>query len=102
MNFRVGRPASQRIDEIYQRTLERWGDAQADDYILGLFARFEEIADRTIPRRAIPSEYGVDGYYCRYQRHFIYWRVLEDGSVGIVTVLHERMHQIDRFREADF
>jgi toxin ParE1/3/4 len=25
--------------------------------------------------------------------------VLDDGEVGVVTVLHERMHQIDRFRE---
>jgi toxin ParE1/3/4 len=24
---------------------------------------------------------------------------LADGAVGIVTILHERMHQIDRFRE---
>ena len=25
--------------------------------------------------------------------------VLADGTVGIVTILHERMHQIERFRD---
>ena len=28
-----------------------------------------------------------------------YWRYLSNGDIGIVTILHERMHQIDRFRE---
>ena len=26
-----------------------------------------------------------------------YWRKLSNGDIGIVTILHERMHQIDRF-----
>ena len=29
----------------------------------------------------------------------IYWRQFADGTVGIVTILHEQMHQMDRFRE---
>jgi hypothetical protein len=33
------------------------------------------------------------------QQHFVYLRWLSNGDVGIVTILHERMHQIDRFRE---
>lgn len=49
--------------------------------------------------RAIPAEFGVDGYYCRFEHHYIYWRILPDGAVGIVTILHERMHQMDRFRD---
>jgi len=43
---------------------------------------------------------GVDGYVCRYERHLIHWRMLDDGRVGIVTVLHERMHQIPQVRDA--
>ena len=31
--------------------------------------------------------------------HFIYWKTLSDGAVGIVTVLHERMHRVERFQE---
>ena len=47
----------------------------------------------------VPAEFGVEGYVCRYERHVIYWRRLSNGDVGIVTILHERMHQVDRFRE---
>ena len=41
----------------------------------------------------------MDGYVCRYERHLIYWKIRADGDVGIVTILHERMHQMDRFRD---
>jgi toxin ParE1/3/4 len=97
--FRVQRGASHRLDEIYVYTRDQWGEAQADRYIHGLFERFEAIAARVFPWRPIPADFGVEGFVCRYKRHFIYWKVLEDGTVGIVTILHDRMHQMDRFRE---
>lgn len=97
--YRVQLAAGRRIDDIYSYTREQWGEAQADRYIRGLFARFDDIAARRFPWRVVPSELEVDGFYCRYEHHFIYWRLLSDGAVGIVTVLHERMHQIDRFRD---
>ncbi len=41
----------------------------------------------------------MNGYFFRYEKHIVYWKTLGNGDIGIVTVLHERMHQIDRFRE---
>lgn len=97
--YRGQRVAGHRLDEIYAYTREQWGEEQAVRYIEGMFARFEAIAARTFPWRAIPAEFGVSGFVCKYEGHFIYWKVLSDGAVGIVTVLHERMHLIDRFRD---
>jgi len=97
--FRVQRGAGHRLDEIYRYTADRWGEAQAEHYIRGLFDRFEAIAAHRFPWRPIPAELGVDGFVCRYEKHLIYWKLLDHGSVGIVTILHERMHQIDRFRD---
>lgn len=97
--FRVQDRAGRRLDEIYVYTRDAWGDEQAAHYIRGFFAQFEAIASRKIVWRAIPADFGVDGFYCRHDHHYIYWRLLSDGAVGIVTVLHERMHQMDRFRE---
>lgn len=97
--YRVQHAAGRRIDDIYIFTGERWGQDQAERYIRGLFARFEDIAERRVAWRDVPRELGVEGLYCRYERHYVYWRVLSDGAVGIVTVLHERMHQIERFQE---
>lgn len=97
--FRVSGGAGHRLDEIYVYTRERWGEAQGERYIRAMFERFDAIAARRAPWHAIPAEFGVDGFVCRYERHFIYWKVQEDGAVGIVTVLHEPMHKMDRFRE---
>jgi toxin ParE1/3/4 len=97
--FRVQRGAGQRLDEIYVYTRNQWGDAQAERYINGMFACFEAIAAREFPWRAIPAEFELTGFVCKYERHFIYWKMLGDGTVGIVTILHERMHQIDRFKD---
>lgn len=97
-SYRVQQAASRRIDEIYVYTRDIWGPDQAERYIRGMFTRFEHIATRQIPWRDVPPEFNVDGFYCRYEHHYIYWRVLTDGAVGIVTILHERMHQIDQFR----
>jgi toxin ParE1/3/4 len=96
--FRIQAGAGRRLDEIYTYSRDAWGEAQAERYILGLFERFEAIAERRFPWRAVPAEFGVDGFVCRYERHFVYWRLLEDRGIGIVTILHERMHQIERLQ----
>ena len=97
--FRVQESASWRLDEIYRYTRDRWGEARARSYITGLFEAFERIELHGVASRPIPAEVGVEGFYFRYERHFAYWRRLSDGDIGIVTILHERMHQIARFRE---
>ena len=98
-SFKVQDSAGHRLDQIYAHTRDTWGEAQAEHYIRGLFEQFEAIAARRFPWRSIPAEFGVDGYVHRYEKHFIYWKRLDDGAVGIVTVLHERMHQMERSRE---
>ena len=99
MAVRVQQAASHRLDDIYRYTRERWGEAQADSYIGGLFDAFARIETHGVTSRPIPAEFGVDGYVFRYERHLVYWRRLSNGDIGIVTVLHERMHQIGRLRE---
>ena len=96
---RIQAAASLRIDEIYRFTRDRWGTEQADRYITGLFEAFAKIETRGVTSKPVSAEFGVDGYVFRYERHFVYWRRLSNGDIGIVTILHERMHQIDRFRE---
>ncbi|MYA31657.1 MAG: type II toxin-antitoxin system RelE/ParE family toxin [Gammaproteobacteria bacterium] len=96
---RVQGSAALRIDEIYRYSNEHWGEAQADAYITGLFNAFDKIAGGGVMSRPIPAEFGVDGYFFRYKKHFVYWKWLTNGDVGIVTVLHERMHQFGRFQE---
>ena len=99
MPFLVQNRASFRIDEIYCYTLKQWGAVKAESYITGLFKAFEHIGTHELLSRLIPAKFGVDGFYFRYQKHFVYWKYLSDGTVGIVTILHERMHPIEHFKD---
>ncbi|WP_404338027.1 type II toxin-antitoxin system RelE/ParE family toxin [Sphingomonas sp. MMS12-HWE2-04] len=97
---RLLRDAEHRIAEIYHYTLARWGEEQAELYYQGLLDTFEALADRAVVWRELPAEFDIAGYFCRYERHLIYWRLLDDGKVGIGTILHERMHQVEMARVA--
>lgn len=90
--------AEARIGEIYLYSHATWGEARAQTYIRGLFAAFETIASGKAPPRRAPPYLGFDGHVFRYGRHYIYWRYLEGGDIGIVSVLHESMHQKARLR----
>lgn len=95
----VQEAASRRIDEIYLYSRHRWGTERADAYITGLFESFDQVASGGVFSRPIPASFEVEGYYYRYERHYVYWKTLSSGDLGIVTILHERMHQMDRFRD---
>ncbi len=99
MRVRLLEPASIRIDEIYQFTADNWGEEQADAYVAGLFAAIGRLSDGGTASRSVPATLGVQGFYFKYGRHFVYWRRLEDGDIGVVSILHERMQQANRLRE---
>ena len=97
--FLVQEAASYRLDEIYRYTRHRWGVSQGDRYINGMFEAFNRIESGVVASKPIPAEFDVEGFFFRFEHHFVYWRRLSSGEIGIVTILHERMHQIDRFHE---
>jgi plasmid stabilization system protein ParE len=99
MAIRVQEAASLRLDDIYRYTRDRWGEVQADRYITGMFEAFEWIEAHGVASKPIPAEFGVGGFFFCYEHHYFYWRRLSDGDIGIVAILHERIHQIDRFKE---
>ena len=71
MAIRVQGAASLRRDEIYHTTRDRWGEAQAETYITWVSAAFEQIETRGVVSRPVPAEFGVEGYFFRYERHFV-------------------------------
>jgi toxin ParE1/3/4 len=95
----VQNSASLKIDEIYRYTVKTWGEKQSKAYISGLFESFDNIGNSLVISYPIPADFGINGFYFRYEKHYIYWRYLNNGDIGIVTVLHERMHQIKQFNK---
>jgi toxin ParE1/3/4 len=99
--FLVLESAEEQIGEIYQYTMQTWGKGQADRYIRALYENFARLASSRALWQVIPKEYGVDGYFARYNRHRIYWTVLSTGEIGIRSVLHDSM-DLPRHVRRDF
>ncbi|RZM24269.1 MAG: type II toxin-antitoxin system RelE/ParE family toxin [Sphingomonas sp.] len=97
--FRIDDTAAIQIEDIYIYTADHWGEAQADVYVRGLYDLFEDIAAGRASGRTIPAIFPVEGYVRAYRSHFVYWRKLEADVIGIVAVLHERMHRVERVRK---
>jgi toxin ParE1/3/4 len=90
--------AKEQVAEIYSYTHSMWGRAQADRYYSQIFDCFDAVAARRVVWRRIGAEFGADGYFCRCEHHFLYWRVTSDDQLRIVAILHERMHLLEQLR----
>jgi len=87
--FRLLRRARLDLLDVGAFTADRWGDDQAERYLIGLFAGFQTLVDRPELRRpfvAIPP-------YLRalVGKHAVFYRVTADGELLIVRVLHAAM-----------
>lgn len=98
--FEIEDVAEAQLDHIFAYSLHRWGDEQARRYVTAIIETFDAITADRVPWRRIPTSFDIDGYVRKCGSHLIYWRCGADDVVRIVAVLHERMHQSLRLREA--
>lgn len=99
-HFETTAAAESHLEDIYGYTLSLWGREQARAYVAAIIDTFQAIASYRVASRRIPATFGIDGYVCKCGSHLIYWRCGEDDVVRIVAILHERMLQSLRLREA--
>ena len=97
--FRLLRQARSDVLGIAAFTADRWGEAQAERYVTGLYAGFQAIVDRPELRRPfleIPP-------YLRalVGKHAVFYRVTTGGEVLIVRVLHATMLPELHLRDVD-
>jgi toxin ParE1/3/4 len=92
--------ATATLAQIYHYTLMKWGEDQADRYTKGIFDKFEAISRREVVWRPIAPEFGVEGFFTRHERHFIFWRRFSDGQLGFAAILHDGMLQSERLMTA--
>lgn len=93
--YRFYSAADRRQDEIWDYTVERWGTEQAESYIRGLHDELQLAAEkktiwRTLPRDKFGNNW-PDIYYIRYRLHHIFFRMLSNDVIGIVSILHSAM-----------
>lgn len=90
-DYILSKKALSDLRSIWNYTVETWSEEQADIYYQNLVQSFELIAKR--PDSAGHSYENVRSGYrgCHSGRHIIFYRILKDGKVRIVRILHERM-----------
>lgn len=92
--------ANTQLESIFAYSVNRWGYDRAAGYSDELSASIDAIAADTSLWRRVPASFGVEGYVRKCGSHLIYWRCGDDDVVRIVAVLHERMQQSLRLRDA--
>jgi plasmid stabilization system protein ParE len=88
--FVIFKPANQTLDEIWEYSLETWGEKQAEIYIEGLFSILQKAASREVLWRKLHKQTFLETYFVKYQRHYIFFRELEDSLIGVISIIHEQ------------
>lgn len=103
--YRFYAPADAAQDKVWQDTVEQWGEAQAESYLRGLHTHLHRLCDnrlfwRRLPQRlAVPSDIKHEAYFSRYERHYLFFRTLDNGDLGVMSIWHEKMDMPVRLRE---
>lgn len=87
--FSLSRAADQDIDRLYEYSLLEFGERVSDQYLDGLFHRFELLAENP----AWGNDYGhIETGLLRYEHrsHSIYYVRSNDADILIVRVLGKR------------
>lgn len=91
--------AKERILEIWDYTERIWGEEQADRYVRGLVEAINVAHGRRHQWRRVLDEALSDVFFIRYQHHYVFFRVLSDEALGVISILHENMNIPSRLRE---
>lgn len=83
--------ARDQIIGIWKYSCENWGREQADKYVYGLHQFVESMCGKQHIWKPVPHLTFSDAYYCRYKQHYIFFRQLEGGVLGVMSVLHKNM-----------
>ena len=87
--FRLSPKAQNDLEDLFDYTIERWGEAQALHYIDLVAAACSELA--AAPQQAQGCDHIRLGYRRRgVGQHMIYFRPTSDG-IAVIRILHQRM-----------
>jgi len=90
MTAKLAALANQQIQDIWLYTERRWGEAQATEYVTGLFDFFETLPFEQHLWRAVPRSSLRGALYASYREHIVFFRHLSNDNLGILSVLHQR------------
>jgi len=89
--------ADQQQDDIWDYTLDTWGEAQAEKYIRDLHQHIEKLCENKMLWRQLPSVFmpplakKIPIFFSHYQHHYIFFRKLSNNHLGIMSIIHDSM-----------
>ena len=101
MPYKLYPKAKQQLAKIWADTYQEWGEAQADKYIDGLHSKLKDLKNTPYLWRKLDHKkfQGKSIFFYRYEKHFVFFKELSSGKLGIISVLHERMNLPERLYE---
>ena len=88
-----------RILEIWDYTEKTWGDEQADKYVRGLIDAINRAQNQSRRWKPVMDEALPRVFFLRYRHHYIFFRKLSKGTLGVISILHENMDLPSRLKE---
>ena len=92
-------------DDIWSYTYKTWGEKQAENYIKGLHQHLKMLIAHKSMWRQISALFmptltqKIPVYFNHYQRHYIFFRELPNGDLGVMSILHDSMDIPVRLQE---
>jgi len=89
--YHLTNKAVEDLSNIWEYTVDTWSERQADDYYNMLIASFQKITEnpRLFGLKYEEIAEGLHGY--RANKHIIFYRILADGDILVIRILHQRM-----------
>ena len=96
--YRLTRKAKLDLKTIWNYTYNTWSQTQADQYLSNLMAEFDTIS--TSPNKG-KNYKGLDPMILglKKNKHIIFYRIVEPGTVEVIRILHEAMDIPGRMTE---
>ncbi|MEE4356335.1 MAG: type II toxin-antitoxin system RelE/ParE family toxin [Desulfococcaceae bacterium] len=91
MHHKIYPTARRQLIQIWKYTDRMWGEEQADKYIHGIYNAIDSLADNPHLWREVEHKEAKDIYFIRHKHHYVFFRQLASGNIGVISVLHERM-----------
>ena len=88
-NYRLTPAAKSDLLEIWNYTVETWGEKQAEKYLLDIETKLEQLA--AIPELGRQRSEISPGYYSFSVRKHIIFYLQSGNHIDIISILHGRM-----------
>lgn len=91
--------ARERLLDIWDYTERTWGEEHADQYVRNLVSAIQAVGGERYRWRSVQDEALPGVFFFRHRHHYIFFRELSEGTLGVISVLHENMDIPSRLRE---